>query len=117
MEASYQVFIVDDDIELSASVVEQIEAAGRLMARSVTTIEAAEHALPASNPGIPPVLFDLRLPDEDGRELCVRLRQNGVAPPMILVSGLDDGAQGSGNGADARVQRPLGGIRVDRQAA
>ena len=110
MEALYRVLIVDDDAELSASVAEEIDAAGGFIAASVTTIEAAEHALLAQESDISAVLLDVRLPDGDGRDLCARLRQNGIALPIILVSGLDqedDVVQGLDGGADAYVRKPF----------
>ena len=110
LEALYQVLIVDDDIELSASVAEQIEAAGGFTTGSVTTLEAAEHALLAPASDISAVLLDIRMPDGDGRDLCARLRRNGVALPIILVSGLDeedDVVQGLDSGADAYMRKPF----------
>ena len=110
MEALYQVLIVDDDIELSASVAEQIEAAGGFKTGFVTTLEAAEHALLAPDADVSAVLLDVRMPDGDGRDLCARLRRNGVALPIILVSGLDeedDVVQGLDSGADAYIRKPF----------
>ena len=110
MEALYRVLIVDDDAELSASVMEEIDAAGGFIAASVTTIEAAEHALLAQDSDISAVLLDVRLPDGDGRDLCARLRQNGIALPIILVIRLgqeDDVVQGLDGGADAYVRKPF----------
>ena len=110
LEALYQVLIVDDDIELSASVAEQIEAAGGFKTGFVTTLEAAEHALLAPASDISAVLLDIRMPDGDGRDLCARLRRNGVALPIILVSGLDeedDVVQGLDSGADAYIRKPF----------
>ncbi len=110
LEALYQVLIVDDDIELSASVAEQIEAAGGFTAGTVTTLEAAEQALLSPASDISAVLLDIRLPDGDGRDLCARLRRSGIALPIILVSGLDeedDVVQGLDSGADAYMRKPF----------
>ena len=110
LEALYQVLIVDDDIELSASVAEQIEAAGGFTTGSVTTLEAAEHALLAPDADVSAVLLDVRMPDGDGRDLCARLRRNGIALPIILVSGLDgedDVVHGFDSGADAYMRKPF----------
>jgi DNA-binding response OmpR family regulator len=110
MEAVYRILVVDDDTELGASIVEQLEAAGGFVAEAVTTIQAAEEAVSAPTSDVSALLLDVRLPDGDGRELCARLRQKGVSLPVIMVSGLDqedDVVQGLDLGADAYVRKPF----------
>ena len=110
MEAVYRILVVDDDVELGAAVAEQLEAAGGFAVDAVTTLEAAEAAVSSPTSDVSAILLDIRLPDGDGRDLCARLRRNGVSLPVIVVSGLDhedDVVQGLELGADAYVRKPF----------
>ena len=109
MEAVYRILVVDDDIELGDTIAEELEAAGGFVAEVVTTIQAAEEAVSAPTSDVSALLLDVRLPDGDGRELCARLRKNGVSLPVIMVSGMVqelDVVQGLDSGADAYVRKP-----------
>ena len=104
MEAVYRILVVDDDIELGDTIAEELEAAGGFVAEVVTTIQAAEEAVLAPTSDVSALLLDVGLPDGDGRELCARLRKNGVNLPVIMLSGMvqeDDVVQGLDSGADA----------------
>ena len=109
MEAVYRILVVDDDIELGDTIAKELEAAGGFVAEVVTTVQAAEQAVSAPTSDVSALLLDVRLPDGDGRELCARLRENGVILPVIMVSGMvqeDDVVQGLDSGADAYVRKP-----------
>ncbi len=110
MEAAYRILVVEDDVELGTAIAEQLEGAGGFAVEAVTTIQAAEEAISASASDVSAILLDVRLPDGDGRDLCARLRQNGVSLPVIMVSGLDhedDVVRGLDLGADAYVRKPF----------
>ncbi len=109
MEAVYRILVVDDDIELGDTIAEELEAAGGFVAEVVTSIQAAEEAVLAPTSDVSALLLDVGLPDGDGRELCARLRKNGVNLPVIMLSGMvqeDDVVQGLDSGADAYVRKP-----------
>jgi len=111
MPTAYHVLIVDDDVELSTFIAEQLVAAGGLTAEIVTTIRAAEAAISAPTSNVSAILLDVQLPDGDGRDFCVRLRQNGILLPVIMVSGLDqvdDVVRGLDLGADDYMRKPFG---------
>lgn len=111
MPTVYHVLIVDDDAELSTFIAEQLGAAGGLTAEIVTTIQAAEAVISAPTSDVSAILLDVRLPDGDGRDFCVRLRQNGIHLPVIMVSGLDqvdDVVRGLDLGADDYMRKPFG---------
>ena len=110
MEAMYRILVVDDDVELGNAVAEQLVAAGSFVADVVTTLKAAEEAVSSPISDVSAILLDVRMPDGDGRELCARLRQNGITLPVIVISGLDhedDVVQGLELGADAYVRKPF----------
>jgi len=110
VEADHRILIVEDDVELSKTIVDQLEAAGGFTGMSVTTIQAAEQAVFAHAGNVSAILLDVSLPDGDGRDFCARLRQNGNNIPVVLVSGLDqenDIVRGLDLGADAYVRKPF----------
>ena len=56
------------------------------------------------------ILLDVDLPDMDGREVCRRLRESGVAAPIIMLTGQDSDADtiaGLEAGADDYVTKPF----------
>ena len=109
MEAVYRILVVDDDVELGDTIATELEAAGGFVAEVVTTIQAAEEAVSAPTSDVSALLLDVGLPDGDGRELCARLRKNGVSLPVIILSGMVqelDVVQGFDSGADAYVRKP-----------
>ena len=93
-EITPRVALVDDDPSLRQSLAEQL--APEYTATQAETGEAAIAA--ARQAHFDAILLDLGLPDLDGREVCRRLRENGVTHMSYLSfyqPGLD-GINGSG---------------------
>jgi DNA-binding response OmpR family regulator len=56
------------------------------------------------------IILDLLLPDIDGREVCRRLRESGVATPILMLTALDtleDKVRGLRIGADDYLVKPF----------
>jgi len=108
-----QVLIVEDDTDLGALLVEQLQSSGRWGAASVSTLAAARQALrsgPLDAPPFDAMILDVGLPDGDGRALCAALRAEGLVLPIIILSGHaeeEDVVQGLDSGADAYVRKPF----------
>ena len=98
--------IVDDDADLRGAVAEQLQA------EEFNTVEAstAGEGVELANQHRPDlVLLDVDLPDFDGREACRRMRQNGVAAPVIMLTAAardEDAIQGLDAGANDYVIKP-----------
>src|SRR3982751_1289243 len=55
------------------------------------------------------ILLDVDLPDMDGREACKRMRDDGVATPVIMLTAADtddDTVRGLDSGANDYVTKP-----------
>jgi DNA-binding response OmpR family regulator len=56
------------------------------------------------------VVLDVGLPDTDGRELCKRLRKQGVKCPIVMLTGHDTDADtilGLDSGANDYITKPF----------
>ena len=70
----------------------------------------AEARLTASDARFDAVILDVRLPDGDGRDFCVRLRRQGQAMPIIMLTGSDaetDVVRGLDAGANDYIAKPF----------
>jgi DNA-binding response OmpR family regulator len=98
--------IVDDDADLRGAVAEQLQA------EDFTTLEAATagdgvRLAQTARPDL--ILLDVDLPDFDGREACRRIRDSGIATPVIMLTAAgedDDTVQGLDAGANDYVTKP-----------
>ena len=108
-----QILVVEDDADLGALLVDQLQSSGRWGAASVSTLAAARQALrsgPLDAPPFDAMILDVGLPDGDGRALCAALRAEGLVLPIIILSGHaeeEDVVQGLDSGADAYVRKPF----------
>ncbi len=101
--------IVDDDDILRRALVDQIAATGVFaqIAEADTGAGALEHT---SGQVFDLILLDIGLPDEDGREVCRRLRNAGVRSPIIMLTAADsddDTITGLNAGANDYVTKPF----------
>ncbi|WP_343080196.1 response regulator transcription factor [Ostreiculturibacter nitratireducens] len=103
-----KILLVDDDDDLRDALAEQLvstedfdvfEAANG--AEAIEKIKAAFYDL---------VILDVGLPDTDGRELCRRMRKQGVKCPILMLTGHDTDADtilGLDAGANDYVTKPF----------
>ena len=107
MAPSKTLLVIDDDDDLRGALAEQLELEGFHTAQAATGLAGVEAGVRV-RPDL--VLLDLDLPDIDGRETCRRLRAQGVAAPVIMLTaagGEGDTIQGLEAGADDYVTKPF----------
>ena len=98
--------IVDDDQDLRGAIAEQLRAENFDIVEAATAGDGVRQAREA-RPDL--ILLDVDLPDMDGREACKRMRQDGVAAPVIMLTAAssdDDAVQGLESGANDYVTKP-----------
>ncbi|MFC7476213.1 response regulator transcription factor [Dankookia sp. GCM10030260] len=104
------VLIVDDDAALRATLCEQLSLEGEFAPEEAGTASEAEQVLTGVNSRFDAVLLDIGLPDGDGRELCARLRRQGLKIPIIMLTGADaeqDVVRGLDAGANDYIAKPF----------
>ena len=104
------ILIVEDDADLSAALVEHFAADTEFEAVCVDTCAAAEALATSPEQRIDAIVLDLRLPDGNGRDLCMRLRRAQVQLPIIMLTGaveVEDVVGGLDSGANDYVVKPF----------
>ena len=101
------VVIVEDRIELSSLIAEQLKKNG-IKAECVGT---GEEALDLIAPGVHDlIILDRGLPDMEGLELLKILREEGVKIPVLVLTakdGLGEKVEGLNSGADDYLVKPF----------
>ena len=102
-----RVLVVDDEPKLGKLVAEALELEGH----TLTRVEGGRAALQALvRERFDVVVTDLRMPEMGGRELVARLRDEGGALPVVLVSGYsDETATSDGAPAERALEKPFTG--------
>lgn len=102
-----RVLLVDDDTMLSATLAEQFAQEG---VTALTAPNCAEARRLAEESAFDFYIFDVGLPDGDGRSLCKYMREKGVANPIFLLTGADSDSEeiaGLEAGADDYITKPF----------
>ena len=103
-----KILLVDDDTDLREALAEQLLATEEFdVFEAGTGAEAVEKA---RNALYDLVVLDVGLPDTDGRELCKRLRKQGVKCPVVMLTGHDTDADtilGLDSGANDYITKPF----------
>ena len=110
MSGERPILIVDDDQALRATLAEQLAVDGEFVASEAETAEEAEAKVTARETRFDAIILDVRLPDGDGRDLCARLRRQGVKVPNIMLTGSDqesDVVRGLDSGANDYIAKPF----------
>lgn len=106
--AKKTLLLVDDDDLLREALVEQFTYDGKF---EVLTADSARPGMAmAREEAVDLIIFDVGLPDLDGREACRHLREEGVRTPIILLtaqSGDADHVLGLRSGADDFLAKPI----------
>ena len=110
MAGERPILIVDDDRALRDTLVEQLTLDGEFSATQAASVAEAETALASQNAQFDAILLDVSLPDGDGRDLCVKLRKQGVKVPIIMLTASDDEldvVRGLDSGANDYIAKPF----------
>jgi DNA-binding response OmpR family regulator len=100
--ASPHIVVVEDDEGIGASLAGQGYA--------VSWVRTGAEALAAVDPGTALVILDLGLPDQDGLEVCRRLRSGPAAPQVLILTARAEEADivlGLDAGADDYLVKPF----------
>jgi DNA-binding response OmpR family regulator len=110
MPADRPILIVDDDRALRETLAEQLAVDGEFVAVEAASAGEAEDRLNAPDARFDAVILDIGLPDGDGRDLCARLRRQGMKVPIIILTGSDDESdvvRGRDAGANDYIAKPF----------
>jgi DNA-binding response OmpR family regulator len=84
------ILVVEDNPSLRCLFVDVLSAERNLLVDSAGSIAEAEALLSRPDVHHDAILLDLGLPDGDGRDLCLKLRRNGLLIPIIMLTGSTD---------------------------
>jgi DNA-binding response OmpR family regulator len=110
MAANRPILIIDDDSALRMTLAEQLAFDGEFAAVEAATAAQGEEKLAAPDARFDAVILDISLPDGDGRDLCARLRRQGMKVPIIILTGSDgesDVVRGLDSGANDYIAKPF----------
>jgi DNA-binding response OmpR family regulator len=110
MAGERPILIVDDDRALRDTLVEQLTLDGEFLPSEAASVAEAEAALASKTARFDAIILDVGLPDGDGRDFCVKLRQQGVKLPIIILTGSDDEqdvVRGLESGANDYIAKPF----------
>lgn len=110
MSAERPILIVDDDRALRETLSEQLTVDGEFSSAEAGSVAEAEELLTGKQARYDAIILDVGLPDGDGRDLCARLRRQGVKVPIIILTGSDDEAdvvRGLDAGANDYIAKPF----------
>lgn len=102
-----RVLLADDDRGLLSTLSDRLEAEGF----AVETAEDGRSALERSSQGaLDLIVLDLTLPALDGLDVCLKLREDGVSTPILMLTArkrLEDKLRGFELGADDYLTKPF----------
>ena len=104
------ILVVDDDEALRQTLAEQLAHDGEFVATEAATAAEATARLAAEDARFDAIVLDIGLPDGDGRELCARLRKQGLRMPILMLTGADgeqDIVRGLDSGANDYIAKPF----------
>ena len=106
--SSARLLIVDDDAHLRATLRQQLLIEGFKDVLEVGVVADLENVLSHVNPDL--ILLNIQMPDGNGINVCQRLRRNGFAKPIVMltVKGAEgDIVLGLEAGANDYITKPL----------
>ncbi len=110
MAGERPILIVDDDCVLREELASQLRLDGDFRTCEAATADEAETLLKTQGSRFDALILDVGLPDCDGRDLCARLRKQGLRMPIIMLTGSDEEAdvvRGLDSGANDYIAKPF----------
>ncbi len=110
MTAERPILIVDDNADLRETLAEQLSLDGEFRTAEAGSIAQAEACLAAPDARFDAIILDIGLPDGDGRDLCKKLRRQGLRVPILMLTGSDEEAdvvRGLDSGANDYIAKPF----------
>lgn len=102
-----RVMLVEDDRRIADFVERGLKAEGY----SVEVARSGQHAIDLGSGGeFQAIILDIGLPDVNGRDVCEKLRLNGVETPILMLTARDtvqDKVTGLRSGADDYMTKPF----------
>ncbi|MBL70742.1 MAG: DNA-binding response regulator [Rhodobiaceae bacterium] len=118
MAVRQKILLVGDDEALVEVLAEQFALHEEF---ELSRVETAAAALSAGGKGYDLILLDLGLPDQEGRAACEMIRENNIATPIIMLTGVAneaDAISALDAGANDYVTKPFRfGILLARMRA
>ena len=102
-----RVLIVEDNRDLAGNLVDYLESQGHMVDSAMDGITGLHLAVTGNFDAI---VLDLALPGLDGMQVCRRLRAEGHATPVLMLTArgeLEDRIQGLDIGADDYLVKPV----------
>ena len=109
MSGARTLLLVEDDELLRHALKEQLAAQGEFAVIEEAATGAAGIAV-AKGTVFDIILLDIGLPDMDGRDVCLKMREAGVRSPIIMLTAADtedDTITGLNAGANDYVTKPF----------
>ncbi len=104
-----KILIIEDDKAILMALKDDLEFEGYEVA---TAMDGKEGLNKAANRELQLIVLDILLPGLDGFEVCKKLRESGVATPILMLTAARteemDKVVGLGLGADDYVTKPIG---------
>ncbi len=103
-----KILIADDDEDLRSTLAEQLDLNEEFSILQAGTAKAAIEAVQQEAPDL--VIMDVGLPDMDGRQAVLHLRNEGFKSPVIILTGHtsdEDAVVGLDAGANDYVLKPF----------
>jgi DNA-binding response OmpR family regulator len=103
-----KLLLVDDDVDLREGLADQLA-----LCDEFSTVEqgnAADTLAFLKDNQVDMIILDVGLPDMDGRELCKRIRKQGISVPILMLTGNTSDADtvlGLDAGANDYVTKPF----------
>lgn len=108
MSAKPSILLIDDDAELRGALAEQLMLEGDLLTQEASGGGEGLALAQSQPPDL--VLLDVDMPDMNGREVCKRLRAQGLKVPIIMLTGAvgdEDTVAGLDAGANDYIAKPF----------
>jgi len=110
MSSERPILIVDDDDDLRLTLAEQFGVDREFTPVEAASLAEADEKLNGRDSRFDAVILDVRLPDGDGRDFCMKLRRQGHKMPVIMLTGSDaesDVIRGLDSGANDYMAKPF----------